>query len=103
MQQMTDGSPAQLCTESVPTTYSGYKAILVKVVWLHLSVVTYRIQRTPLYHYLHPSDTRKTNNILLTHNSVLSSTPRRAGTRHTTTDLEHFIWFVYVYVYLEGG
>ena len=29
--QMRDGSPAQLCFESVPTAYGGYKAILGKV------------------------------------------------------------------------
>jgi hypothetical protein len=31
MEQMGDGSAAPLCFESVPTTYSGYKAILGKV------------------------------------------------------------------------
>jgi hypothetical protein len=39
MGQMRDGSPAQLCFESVLTTYSGYKAILAKVRVVGLSVV----------------------------------------------------------------
>jgi hypothetical protein len=31
MGQMRDGSPVQLCVESTPTNYSGYKAMLAKV------------------------------------------------------------------------
>ena len=99
MEQMRDRSTVELCIEPVATTYRGYKAILGKVrvfvpVRHHLSVsclspawvpcerdsapgpLGNRIQRSPLYDHLHPTHTRKTSNVLLAGDAVLSSARR---------------------------
>jgi hypothetical protein len=114
MEQMRDRSTVELCMEPVPTTYRGYEAILGKVRVCplqyrhHLSEsrlspawapcgrrsapgpLGSRIQRTPLYDYLHPAHTGKTSNVLFASAAVYSSAGRRAGTGHSTTDLEHY-------------
>jgi hypothetical protein len=95
-QMLTNGSPIDLCTESKPTVYEGYKAILAKVRAPFpvphkyessppLACVPCRrraasgplgnhIQWTSLHHHLYSANNNKTYDLLLTGHVILSST-----------------------------
>jgi hypothetical protein len=95
-QMLTNGSPIDLCTESKPTMYEGYKAVLAKVRAPFpvlrksessppLACVPCRrcaasgplgnhIQWTSLHHHLYSADNNKTYDLLLTGHVILSST-----------------------------
>jgi hypothetical protein len=95
-QMLTNGSPIDLCTESKPTMYEGYKAVLAKVrapfPVLHksessppLACVPCRrraasgplgnhIQWTSLHHHLYSANNNTTYDLLLTGRVILSST-----------------------------
>jgi hypothetical protein len=95
-QMSTNGSPIDLCTESEPTVYEGYKAVLAKVrvpfPILHKSESSPPLARVPcrrcaassplgshiqwtsLHHHLYSADNNKTYDLLLTGHVILSST-----------------------------